>query len=358
MTAINTNPEKKLRTENTKAAAIPYTGLSGLSEHTGSSLGKYAAGYTPSPAVTQARDYLNGVVSGKPAGYRSSYQQQLDNLYSQVMSRPGFSYDPSGDSLFQQYKNQYMNMGLQAMMDTTAQASALTGGYGNSYAATAGNQAYQAYLNQINSALPEFYQMAADRYEAEGQALADQYEITAGLESADYERYRDGVSDWQNQRDYAAGEYWNQYNADYSDYSAMLDFWNGLAKAENSQYLSEKDDAYKQSMSILKTGKLPSSALLDKSGITKSDAKKLANYYGRKSSGSGSKSSGKTGSSTAAKTVQLSDYANSLYEFLSTGTGKNAAASEKASVLSGYVEKGKITSSEAKAIRTKLGIGS
>ena len=90
MAAIN-EKDKLLQQQTTTSAvqstqqATPYTGLAGVSESTGSQLGKYSAGYTPSAAVTQAQQYLSDVVSGKPAAYQSSYKQQLDDLYNQVM---------------------------------------------------------------------------------------------------------------------------------------------------------------------------------------------------------------------------------------------------------------------------------
>ena len=177
-------PGSNMVVEKTQSAqASPYTGLSGVSENTQNILGKYSAGYTPSAAVSQAQQYLNNVVSGKPADYQSSYKGQLDDLYNQVMNRQKFSYDVGSDPLYAQYRDQYMNLGNQAMMDTTAQAAALTGGYGNSYAATAGNQAYQAYLQQLNNVVPDLYQMALQRYQQEGEDLNTKYALTADLEN-------------------------------------------------------------------------------------------------------------------------------------------------------------------------------
>ena len=50
-------------------------------------------------------------------------------------------------------------------------AAALTGGYGNTYAQTAGQQSYEAYMQQLGSVIPELYDRAYDRYTAEGEAL-------------------------------------------------------------------------------------------------------------------------------------------------------------------------------------------
>lgn len=360
MTAIVRDPEKKTVADSTGS----FPDIAGLSTQTRENLGRYAGGYQPSQQVYQARDYLKDVIAGKPAGYAGSYQKALNNLYDQITQRPEFSYDPGSDPLYQQYRQQYASLGRRAMMDTTAQAAALSGGYGNSYAVTAGNQAYQTYLQQLNDALPQFYQWAADRYQAEGDALNDQYDRLIQADSAEYDRYRDSVADWQADRAYASDDYWKTYSADTEDFDRMLNFYTDLGKMENSQFKSDRDYAYKQAMALIKTGQVPGSDLLNQSGITRSDAKKLAAYYGKKqSSRSGSssrsqKSTGGSGATGSSGATTLSDYGQSLYDFLATGTGKSASASEKRSVLSGYLARGKITSSEKAAIEQKLGLKS
>ena len=125
-----------------------------------------------------------------------------------------FEYDLNSDALYQQYKDKYIQQGKMAMEDTIGQASAMTGGYGNSYAATVGNQAYQSYLGQLNDVVPELYQMAYDQYNQRGQDLLNQYSLAAneyerayGMYSDDkayaYQNYRDTIADnqWREQMD-------------------------------------------------------------------------------------------------------------------------------------------------------------
>jgi hypothetical protein len=59
------------------------------------------------------------------------------------------------------------------------QASALTGGYGNSYAQQVGNQAYQQYLTQLNAMVPEFWDRAFKAWQAEGDDLVNRYKLAA-----------------------------------------------------------------------------------------------------------------------------------------------------------------------------------
>ena len=76
-----------------------------------------------------------------------------------------------------------------AMMDTLGQAATLTGGYGNSYAQGAGQQAYQSYLQGLNDKIPELYQLALERYDREGDRLYKGYTMLNEQEGQDYDRY-------------------------------------------------------------------------------------------------------------------------------------------------------------------------
>lgn len=147
----------------------------------------------------------NGSTDEQPAsGYVSPYEDQIKDILDKILNREDFSYDLNGDALYQQYKDQYANMGNMAMMDTMGQAAAMTGGYGNSFAQTSGQQAYQGYLQQLNNRIPELYQLALDKYNADGRELQDIYSLYMGLDEQAYGRYRDEVEDkrWEEQFEY------------------------------------------------------------------------------------------------------------------------------------------------------------
>lgn len=339
-------------------AITPYTGLSGLSDNTSQQLGRFGQGYQASENVTAAQQYLQNVVNGKPGDYQSQYKGQLESLYNQVMNRDPFSFNLNGDALYNQYKDQYTQLGQQAMMDTMGQAAAMTGGYGNSYAQTAGQQAYQGYLTQLNNIVPELYQMAYDRYNQEGTNLQNKLSLTQGLEDSAYGKYRDTVSDWNAERAYASEDYWNQYNADYSDYANMLNYWNTIAQQENSQYNTDRQMAYSQAMAILQTGKMPSSDLLAMAGISKADANSLKSAYTKKSSsggGSSSKSSGGSSSKSSSDTT-LSASAMVTYNSFNNAINRGVDKSKLTNALKTQVSNGKMTQSEANTIKNRLGL--
>ena len=134
----------------------------------------------------------------KPADFTWENQELLDQKTSEWMNRDKFSYDMHKDPLYQQYKEQYSALGKLAMEDTMGQAAAMTGGYGNSYAQSVGQQAYQQYMDQLNAMVPDLYAMARSDYEAEGQNLYNQIALLEGQRSQAFNEYQADMNDWYN----------------------------------------------------------------------------------------------------------------------------------------------------------------
>lgn len=219
-------------------------GLSGLSQSTQAALQQYGQGYKPSAAVTEAKSYLQSVMSGGPGAFQSKYADQIASLYDQIMNRPKFQYDVNKDPLFQQYKNQYMRNGQRAMQDAIGNAAALTGGYGSSWGNTAGFQAYQYYLQQLNDRIPELEQYAFGKYQYEGNELRSNMDMSVNLDNIDYGRYRDTVQDWKDERAFASGLYSQEQAADMSQWQSTQDYYKALAGMENSDYWNRENLAY------------------------------------------------------------------------------------------------------------------
>lgn len=123
-----------------------------------------------------------------------SENEWLEGIKDNIKDYDKFSYDVNSDALYQQYADQYVRQGKMASADVMGQAAAMTGGYGNSYAATVGNQAYQSYIQQLNDKVPELYQLALDRHNMEKQDLYNQY----GMLLSEYEREYGLYSDEYN----------------------------------------------------------------------------------------------------------------------------------------------------------------
>ena len=231
---------------NTSATTGTSTGTTTPTETTTPAI-DYSS-YKPSDAVAQAEALLQQQLAQKPGEYTSAWQTQLNDTLEKILNREKFSYDLNGDALYQQYKDQYTTQGKMAMMDTMGQAAALTGGYGNSYAQTAGQQAYHGYLQQLNDKVPELYQLALNQYNREGDEMYNQAALMAQMEDQDYGRYRDTVGDYYTELD----RLYNQYNTerDY-DYGKWADGRNFEFQTEQelwdrSQWQQEFEEAKRQ----------------------------------------------------------------------------------------------------------------
>lgn len=170
--------------------------------------------YTESDYTKKYKEYLDSLDSSKPTTYESQYSQATKDSLNSLLNREKFQYDVNEDALWKQAKDSYIQQGRMAMQDTMGQAAAMTGGYGNSYAQGVGQQAYQGYLQQLNDSLPEYYQLAQDAYDAEGNRLKEQYGLLSDQESQEYNRYLDSWNQWQQeyqnaQSGYESGRSWD-----------------------------------------------------------------------------------------------------------------------------------------------------
>lgn len=117
-----------------------------------------------------------------------SYADQVNAAIAQILERKPMQYNFSGDPLYQMYKDSALAGSQTASADAMARAAALTGGYGNSYAATVANQAAQQQMAGLNEKIPELEQLARARYDAETNRLVNNYGILADLENQEYTR--------------------------------------------------------------------------------------------------------------------------------------------------------------------------
>ena len=224
--------------------------------------------YTYDPNTNQA--YLDALEALKKAQenmpqYSGKWDEQLQAIYDQIVNRKDFTYDLNSDALYQQYKDQFTQMGQMAMMDTMGQASAMTGGYGSSYAEGVGQQAYHGYLQQLNDKVPELYSLALGQYNQEGQDLLNQYSMLGDLVNDEYAKYQDALN-----------QYWNQLN--YQKQLADQEYERGFNEWQ-TQY-GVQQDAYNKLVSLITTtGYKPSAEDLQKAGMSQSEADAYLNYY-------------------------------------------------------------------------------
>ena len=211
----------------------PYSNATSLSDETKNNIKDlYSGGYE----ADKYKEKYEEINSKRPDKYESAYKEQINDILEKLENREEFSYDLNSDMLYQQYKNQYVSLGQTAMSDTMGQAAGLTGGYGNTYAYSAGAAAYNNYIQQLNNMIPELYENARESYQEEGNELYRLYSLYVNAEKSDYEKYRDDVNDWQSERDYYYKEYRDEIDRERSDYFNKLSIMQDAAKTESSDY--------------------------------------------------------------------------------------------------------------------------
>lgn len=121
-------------------------------------------------------------------GYMSERNRLTKRYENFIDNRKPFEYDYNDDPAYQAYKDMYTREGDRAMRDLMGEYSARTGGQMNSAAVTAGAQANNYYMQQLGDKIPELYQAAYNRYNADYLTKLQELEKLIGLNDASFEK--------------------------------------------------------------------------------------------------------------------------------------------------------------------------
>lgn len=216
--------KKSLEAENQSLAAI--LGGSVSFNPTEGTWSGTAGGYemtTPDEIMSWNENYNK---SNPKKSYKDQYDPQIDALLKEILNRDDFSYNAMNDPLYQQYVQMYRREGDRAMRETMAEAAAGAGGM-NTYAITAAQQANNYYNSQLNDKIPELYQLAYEMYLKDKESKVQDLGILQNMDATQYERYRDTINDWYEDKNFAYGAFQDavaQGNLQTNfDYNAMLD---------------------------------------------------------------------------------------------------------------------------------------
>lgn len=209
--------------------------------------------YAPSQRVQQAKAALEEQKKNRPEEYQSGWEAQLQELMGRILDREEFRYNLDGDALYRQYRDQAMRDGRLAMQDTIGQAAALTGGYGNTYAQSVGQQAYDRQLGTLSGKIPELYALALDQYRQQSQELQNRYNMLSGQERQDYARYQDALSAWQQEADRLWQDYTDSRDFDYGAYRDGMDdlHWQQNFDENKRRYDQEWDFEHPKTSNVV-----------------------------------------------------------------------------------------------------------
>lgn len=273
--------------------------------------------------------------------YESKYDPAMMELMNKILSREDFSYNPTTDPLAQQYQSYYQQEGDRAMRETMANAAASAGGM-NSYAITAAQQANNYYASQMANKIPELYQLAYQMYLNDKESDVQDLGILQNLDATQYNRYRDTMQDYRDDRNFAYG----MYQADVTQGNWQANFDRGMFESDrnfnygasqdnqaqsnwettrndnltqqdiiNNRYNTEtqkaeeakaKEEAQSLAFALLELGQMPDDALLQSAGISKEYAQSYYNgikaQMNKATSGSSGGGGGSGGSGSGKKT--------------------------------------------------------
>ena len=204
--------------------------------------------YSQSQDVTDAWNKVKYLEGSKPGDYVSKYGDQIQALLDKILIRDPFKYDFNADPMYQMYKDRYLQQGRMAMQDTMGDAAALTGGYGNSYAATVGQQAYQSYLQGLNDRIPGLRDFAYNAWLNEGDRMRSNLSTLQGLDESDYARYRDTVGDYKDELNYYYNRFGDMSDREYNRYLNDASAWEKDRDYWFNKWQWEQDFNYKTAM--------------------------------------------------------------------------------------------------------------
>lgn len=130
-----------------------------------------------------------------PDGIDAADTIMAQDILDRLMNEPAYLYEQEEDPRYRQYRDMYERAGEKAAENAFGLAASYTGGYGNTYAATAANDAYALYMDRLAAKGEALEQKAYDRYRDDRADLYRRLDAAQQLEDRDYDRERDKKED-------------------------------------------------------------------------------------------------------------------------------------------------------------------
>ncbi len=208
--------------------------------------------YGESSDVKNKRQQLKNTVADKPE-YNNTYENQLSAVYDKIKNRQGFSYNADNDGAYQQMAANYRALSGLGIADNQTAVNGLSGGYGTSYGDIVSNQAMEMAENEAKDKQSDYYLAAQNLYDSDAERLNSTYNAFAKRRDDALLNYSDAVNAYNDIVNYAANDYADTRNNDYSAYQDNRDFlqqqyWNDVQQADKEKELAEKQKQYNRSL--------------------------------------------------------------------------------------------------------------
>lgn len=165
--------------------------------------------------------------ANRPADYVSQNKEAMDALTGEI----GSGYD--GDTLakaYQQYRDQTTDAAAAAAENTRANAAALSGGYGNSWADSLAAQGQGAATANVDAALTALRSRALNEYQNRQSGLVEALSGMENTEALDRSAYGSNLSNWYNRQNFLANQSAQARNENDNYWNNL---WNGIKTVGN-----------------------------------------------------------------------------------------------------------------------------
>lgn len=165
--------------------------------------------------------------ANRPADYVSQNKEAMDALTGQI----GSGYDGSElAKAYQQYRDQTADTAAAAADNTRANAAALSGGYGNSWADSLAAQGQGAATANVDAALTALRSRALSEYRNRQSGLVEALSGMGNTEALDRSAYGSNLSNWYNRQNFLANQSAQARNENDNYWNNL---WNGIRTVGN-----------------------------------------------------------------------------------------------------------------------------
>ena len=163
--------------------------------------------------------------ANRPADYVSQNKEAMDALTGQI----GSGYDGSElAKAYQQYRDQTAD--TAAADNTRANAAALSGGYGNSWADSLAAQGQGAATANVDAALTALRSRALSEYKNRQSGLVEALSGMGNTEALDRSAYGSNLSNWYNRQNFLSNQSAQARNENDNYWNNL---WNGIRTVGN-----------------------------------------------------------------------------------------------------------------------------
>lgn len=311
--------------------------------------------------VSEAQKVLDDWESNKkPTDYTSPYADKINQQLDAILKGEKFSYDFNVDPIYRQMQDNFVKQGDLAMQNASAQAAALSGGYGSSYGTTAATQAYLQNMDELNDSALKLREQAYQAWIAQEEKKRQDLALLQQQEADAYGKHRDEISDYNAERDYLYSKLTNEQNMDWQKHlQENSNFENDREYQEALRQYMEQFDYQKE------RDKVADEQWQKSYELSKASKSSSGGSSSRSSGGSGDNdSSGKTTSKTTYSqqfNETRFDNSNTLftdaeYKAFRRNVSMNRGKEGRCQLIEDAIVEGKITDAQANELLDAYGI--